>query len=92
MEFPCEFGSKLYLYGYQKNIRSSRRLEGCCHINIEAMWLGHRGGLFWTQDGLSDTRGTVSFVSFDTKETVPLVSERPSPLCQISRYYILSKT
>jgi hypothetical protein len=30
---------KLYLYGYQHSIRSSRRLEQACKVNIEMMWL-----------------------------------------------------
>jgi len=34
---------KLFLYGYRKNIRSSRKLASACEINIEVMWL--MGGL-----------------------------------------------
>jgi transposase len=34
---------KLYLYGYRKNIRSSRKLEAACEVNIEVMWM--MGGL-----------------------------------------------
>lgn len=30
---------KLYLYGYRKNIRSSRKLAAACVTNIEIMWL-----------------------------------------------------
>lgn len=30
---------KLYLYGYLNRVRSSRRLEGECHRNVEVMWL-----------------------------------------------------
>jgi transposase len=30
---------KLYLYGYKHSIRSSRRLEHCCKVNIEIWWL-----------------------------------------------------
>ena len=30
---------KLYLYGYLNHLRSSRRLEGECHRNIEVIWL-----------------------------------------------------
>lgn len=30
---------KLYIYGYLNQIRSSRRLERACHINIEVIWL-----------------------------------------------------
>ena len=32
---------KLYLYGYQHSIRSSRKLEKACKTNIEVMWLVH---------------------------------------------------
>jgi transposase len=32
---------KIYLYGYMKNICSSRQLESACCINIELMWLSH---------------------------------------------------
>lgn len=34
---------KLYLYGYRKNIRSSRKLAAACVTNIEVMWM--LGGL-----------------------------------------------
>lgn len=30
---------KIYLYGYINRTRSSRRLERCCQVNIEMMWL-----------------------------------------------------
>lgn len=30
---------KIYLYGYQNSIRTSRKLEKACKINIEMMWL-----------------------------------------------------
>ena len=30
---------KLYLYGYTHQLRSSRRLEGECHRNLEVIWL-----------------------------------------------------
>lgn len=30
---------KLYLYGYRKGIRSSRKLEEQCYINLEVIWL-----------------------------------------------------
>lgn len=30
---------KLYLYGYQNSIRTCRKLEKACKINIEVMWL-----------------------------------------------------
>ena len=34
---------KLYLYGYRNKIRSSRKLENLCKVNIEVKWL--LGGL-----------------------------------------------
>ena len=34
---------KIYLYGYLNRERSSRRLERCCELNVEMMWL--TGGL-----------------------------------------------
>ena len=30
---------KLLMYGYKKDLRSSRKLEAACKINIEVMWL-----------------------------------------------------
>ena len=30
---------KLYLYGSRKKLRSSRRLEEACHLNVEVKWL-----------------------------------------------------
>jgi transposase len=30
---------KLYLYGYHQNIRSCRKLENACQVNIEVIWL-----------------------------------------------------
>lgn len=33
---------KLYLYGYLHRVRSSRRLERECHINLEVLWLLNR--------------------------------------------------
>ena len=30
---------KLYLYGYQNGIRSCRKLEHVCKVNLEVIWL-----------------------------------------------------
>lgn len=30
---------KLFMYGYKKNLRTSRKLEAACKINIEVIWL-----------------------------------------------------
>jgi transposase len=30
---------RLYIYGYLNNLRSSRKLERACHINLEVIWL-----------------------------------------------------
>jgi len=30
---------KLYLYGYQNGIRSCRKLEHACKVNLEVIWL-----------------------------------------------------
>jgi len=37
--FPPETLAKLYLYGYLHGIRSSRKLEHACKVNIELWWL-----------------------------------------------------
>ena len=37
--YPPEALLKLYIYGHRKNIRSSRKLQRECHINIELKWL-----------------------------------------------------
>ena len=37
--FPPSNMAKLYLYGYRNKIRSSRKLERACEVNLEAMWL-----------------------------------------------------
>jgi len=34
--------AKLLVWGYLKGVRSSRRLEEACHVNLEAMWLMRR--------------------------------------------------
>jgi len=41
--YPPEPLAKLYVYGYENTIRSSRKLEKECNRNLEAMWL--MGGL-----------------------------------------------
>lgn len=44
--YPPLHMAKLYLYGYRNKIRSSRKLERACEVNIEAIWLmeGLTGG------------------------------------------------
>lgn len=37
--YPPQALLKLYLYGYRNRIRSSRRLQEACHVNIEVKWL-----------------------------------------------------
>jgi len=37
--YPPDALAKLYVYGYENGIRSSRRLEKECNRNLEAMWL-----------------------------------------------------
>ena len=37
--FPPSNMIKMYLYGYRRNIRSSRKLEDACKVNIEVKWL-----------------------------------------------------
>ena len=37
--YPAECMVKLYLYGYRINIRSSRKLEAACCVNLEVVWL-----------------------------------------------------
>ena len=37
--FPPSNMIKLYLYGYRNKIRSSRKLQNACRINIEVRWL-----------------------------------------------------
>lgn len=32
---------KLYLYGYKYSIRSSRKLEHSCKVNVELWWFGY---------------------------------------------------
>ena len=41
--YAAEVLLKIYLYGYLNRERSSRRLERCCRLNVEMMWL--TGGL-----------------------------------------------
>jgi transposase len=37
--YPPKALLKLYMYGYLHRVRSSRRLERECHINLEVIWL-----------------------------------------------------
>ena len=37
--YSSEVMLKIYLYGYLNRERSSRRLERCCRLNVEMMWL-----------------------------------------------------
>jgi transposase len=37
--YPAEVLLKIYLYGYLNRVRSSRRLERECRVNVEMMWL-----------------------------------------------------
>lgn len=37
--FPPSNMAKMYLYGYRNGIRSSRKLEKACEVNIEVKWL-----------------------------------------------------
>ena len=39
VKFPCLTRLKLFIYGYQNRIRSSRGLEAECKRNIELFWL-----------------------------------------------------
>jgi transposase len=38
-EYPRESLLKLYVYGYMQRIKSSRKLERECKVNVEVMWL-----------------------------------------------------
>lgn len=37
--YPPANMAKMYLYGYRNNIRSSRKLQQACKVNIEVKWL-----------------------------------------------------
>jgi len=37
--YPPACMVKLYMFGYEKGVRSSRKLEALCNTDIEAMWL-----------------------------------------------------
>lgn len=52
--YPATCYVKLYLYGYRNDIRSSRKLEKACKVNIEVMWL--MGGLTPDFRSISDFR------------------------------------
>ncbi len=43
---------KLLLYGYKNNIRSSRKLQKACEVNLEVMWL---------LDGLKPSARTIAY-------------------------------
>ena len=37
--YPANSLLKLYLYGYRHQIRSSRKLDQACKVNLEVIWL-----------------------------------------------------
>ena len=37
--YPADGLLKMYIYGYRKNIRSSRKLAEACNVNLEVIWL-----------------------------------------------------
>ncbi|MCD8295435.1 MAG: transposase [Clostridia bacterium] len=45
---------KIYIYGSKNGIRSSRKLEKSCHVNVEVMWM--TGGLAPDYQTISDFR------------------------------------
>ena len=49
--YPPSNLMKLYLYGYRRGIRSSRKLEAACKTNLEVIWL---------MDGLQPDFRTIS--------------------------------
>lgn len=60
-EYPRKALLKLYLYGYMNRIKSSRKLERECKINIEVMWLMGK---------LSPDHWTISFFRKDNQEQI----------------------
>lgn len=60
-EYPRAALLKLYLYGYMNRIKSSRRLERECKLNIEVMWLMGK---------LSPDHWTISFFRKENQEQI----------------------
>lgn len=60
-EYPRSALLKLYLYGYMNRIKSSRRLERECKLNIEVMWLMGK---------LSPDHWTISFFRKENQELI----------------------
>lgn len=60
-EYPRKALLKLYLYGYMNRIKSSRKLEKECKVNIEVRWLMGK---------LSPDHWTISFFRKDNQEQI----------------------
>jgi len=63
-EYPRSALLKLYVYGYMNRIKSSRRLERECKLNIEVMWLMGK---------LRPDHWTISFFRKDNQEQIKQV-------------------
>lgn len=66
-EYPRKSLLKLYVYGYINRIKSSRRLERECKVNLEVMWLMGR---------LEPDHWTISFFRKDNQEQIKQAVKR----------------
>ena len=72
---------KLYLYGYKHSIRSSRKLEHSCIVNVE---------LWWLLKGLTPSFRTIAYFKKENSKAFTLVFALIYHLCQVLLHMVIA--